>query len=178
MVQYNVKLKNKFEKGFFAGSFDPFTNGHLDIVRRASGDFGGVVVGIGENPEKLRSFDRRKMRNAILQSAKESAIESVECVIYPGYTGAVAIEMGCDALIRGVRSDAERAYEENLADWNRAHFGLDTIYYYAPEHLVKLSSTVVRNNLKNRQPIDKLVPSAVSEIVTEEWVRNFYPVGL
>ncbi len=81
--------------GFYAGSFDPFTNGHLSVIKRATKCFDKLIIGIGKNSEKKDRFNKRQMKEAIEKTLKEENIENAEVVIYEGLTSTVAKKMRC-----------------------------------------------------------------------------------
>ena len=80
--------------GFYAGSFDPFTVGHLHIVKVASKIFDKVIVGIGVNPKKTRRFDKAKMKEAIENLLRFENIENFEVITFDGLTADIAKEYG------------------------------------------------------------------------------------
>ena len=157
-----LEFKNK---GLFAGTFDPFTVGHLDVVQQAKNDFDNIIVGVAVNPAKLRRFDKDSMQYAIKKSVEENKLESVDCIVYSGFTGAKALELDCYSLIRGVRGEEDLLFEKPMEDYNKQHFGLNTIYYYSPEHLKNVSSTRVKELMRANQSIENLVPKAVHKLV-------------
>ena len=152
-------------KGFFAGSFDPFTMGHLDILQQASKDFDNIVVGIALNPDKLRRFDKDSMRCAILQTAKEYKLNNIDCVVYSGFTGNKALETDCYSLVRGLRNDTDKFYEKPMEDFNKQNFGLETVYYYSPEHLKNVSSSKIKDLMRENKSIERFVPKAVYNLL-------------
>ena len=154
-------------KGFYAGSFDPFTNGHLHIVKLASCVFDEVVIGIGINPAKNRRYDKYIMKNAIDAVLKREGLNNVGCVIYDGYTAKKALDLGCNFLIRGVRNGSDYTYEENIATINKKEFNLDTIYFRAGE-LGNVSSSMVFKELQNGADVSKFVPLEVLKIISTD----------
>ena len=72
--------------GFYAGSFDPFTNGHLQIVKKAAKCFEKVIIGIGQNSDKKERVDKKQMLDAVRKTIKELGLENVEVVLYQGLT--------------------------------------------------------------------------------------------
>ena len=150
--------------GFYAGSFDPFTNGHLQIVKKASKCFDKVIVGIGYNAEKTERIDKEKMKEAIEETIAEENLNNVEVVLYNGLTVDKAIECGADILIRGLRNGTDYEYEENISAVNEKIAGLDTCYFRAGD-LGYLSSSVVMEIYNKNKSIDKYVPKAVAELL-------------
>jgi len=117
--------------GFYAGSFDPFTIGHLHAVKLASELFDKVVVGIGINPAKKRRFDKERMKKAIELTLKANKLKNTEVVIYDGYTVHKAKEMGATFLVRGLRNSEDFEIEESLAKTNKEISGMETLYFRA-----------------------------------------------
>ena len=150
--------------GFYAGSFDPFTNGHLAIVKKASKCFEKVIIGIGRNIEKKERIDKVRMKEAIEQVIKDENLINVEVVLYDGLTIDKAKEMNCDILIRGLRNGTDYDYEENISAINEKMAGIDTCYFRAGD-LGYISSSVVMDFYKSKKSIDGLVPKAVAELL-------------
>ncbi len=150
--------------GFYAGSFDPFTNGHLQIVKKSAKCFDKVIIGIGHNTEKLERIDKTKMKEAIEQAINEENLSNVEVVLYKGLTVEKAKECGANILIRGLRNGTDYEYEENISEINEKLAGLDTCYFRAGD-LGYLSSSAVMELYNNNKPIDKFVPKSVKELL-------------
>ena len=152
--------------GFYAGSFDPFTIGHLHIVKVASKIFDKVIVGVGINPKKTRRFDRIKMKEAIEKLLKYKSIKNVEVIIFEGLTADVAKKYNADFLIRGVRNGIDYDFEENLALINEEISGIDTIYIRAGQYGA-ISSSMVYELLKRNKDVSKYIPNFVIDIIKE-----------
>ena len=150
--------------GFYAGSFDPFTIGHLHIVKVASRIFDKVIVGIGVNSEKARRFDKTEMKEAVEKLLKSENLNNFEVILFEGLTADVAIEYGADFLIRGVRNGVDYDFEENLALINEEISGIDTIYIRAGEYGA-ISSSMVFELLKCNKDVSKYVPKYVIDII-------------
>lgn len=153
--------------GFYAGSFDPFTNGHLSIVRKASKCFERVIIGIGENIDKKRRVDRYKVKSAIEETLAKEGINNAEVVIYNTLTTDEAKKYGADILIRGLRNGTDYQYEENISAMNEINSGMDTCYFRAG-HLGHLSSSLVMDLFYHGQDVSKYVPEAINRILKEE----------
>ena len=117
--------------GFYAGSFDPFTNGHLQIVKKASKCFDKIIIGIGYNAGKTERISKEKMKEAIEQTIIEERLNNVEVVLYDGLTIDKAKECNSDILIRGLRNGTDYEYEENISAVNEKMAGMDTCYFRA-----------------------------------------------
>ena len=150
--------------GFYAGSFDPFTVGHLHVVKVASKLFDKVIVGIGINSEKSRRFDKNKMKTAIENSLKAEGVNNVECVIFDDLTVDAAIKCGASFLIRGIRNGVDYGNEENLALINEEISGLDTVYIRAGQFGC-ISSSMVNELLKRDKDVSKYLPKHVLDVV-------------
>lgn len=143
-------------KAFFAGSFDPFTIGHKDIVDRALALCDSVVVGIGYNINKC-DRDNLQQRIAAVSRLYESD-GRVSVGAYSGLTVDAARQCGCDVLLRSVRSVKDFEYERDLADINRRISGLDTILLFASPGLAAVSSSVVRELQRYNHDASSFLP--------------------
>ena len=152
--------------GFYAGSFVPFTIGHLHIVIVSSRIFDKVVVGIGVNPKKTRRFDKFKMKEAIENILKSENVDNFEVITFDGLTADVASEYGAEFLIRGVRNGIDYDFEENLALINEEIAGIDTIYVRAGEYGA-LSSSMVFELLKRNKDVSKYIPKYIIDVIKE-----------
>ena len=143
----------------FPGSFDPVTQGHLDLIRRASLLFDRVYAVILQNPEKTCMFSTEQ-RKEMLRAAC-AALPNVTVDAYMGYTADYAKENGISAILRGIRDDADYAYEKKMADFNLQRGGVDTVFLPAKEAFSAVSSTAVREGLSENRDISALVPPEI-----------------
>ena len=134
-----------FRHGLFPGSFDPPTEGHLDIIRRATSICDKVTVGVFVNPEKSCLFSMEE-RVAKLQEML-SDFPTVNVVSSTGYTHAFATREGCDVLLRGYRNKTDLTYEFDMAVYNLHHGQIPTYLFPAAPHLKDISSTKARANI-------------------------------
>lgn len=153
-------------KGFYAGSFDPFTIGHLSVVQRAAKMFDEVVVGIGVNPDKKRRFDVQKMKEAMQQIMNRYNLTNVSIISYNDMTTDAAKDNGATFLIRGLRNGMDYEQEENLALINEEVSGFDTLYVRAGK-LGYVSSSMVMELLKYGKEVSKYLPEEVYQLVTK-----------
>ncbi len=138
----------------FAGSFNPFTIGHADIVERGLAMFDEVVIAIGENQDKQSAnIDVRvqTIRNIYKGNAR------VRVEVYHSLTVDYAKQIGACALLRGVRSVADFEYERQMADANRALAGIETVVLFTRPELGYISSSLVRDLIKHGADVSKLV---------------------
>ena len=148
--------------GFYSGSFDPFTNGHLHIIKTASKVFDKVIVGIGN--QKKRRFDSLLMKSAIEKTLKNEQLHNVEVITYNSLTVDIALKYNANFLIRGLRNDTDYAYEENLSQVNQEISDLDTIYFRAG-NLDFISSSMVAELISYNKDVSKYLPKEILEII-------------
>jgi pantetheine-phosphate adenylyltransferase len=127
----------------YPGTFDPITNGHRDLVRRAAGIFAGVVVAIAANPGKTPMFsleERVAMARHVL-----AEIPNVEIAGYTGLTVDFARSRGIDIVVRGLRAVSDFEFEFQLANMSR-HLDreLETVFLTPQEQFTFISSTLIR----------------------------------
>ncbi len=133
-------------RALFAGTFNPFTIGHADIVKRGLEIFDEVVIAIGENQDKP-SADISERVEAIRTIYKDDA--RVRVAVYHSLTVDFAREIDACALLRGVRSMTDFEYERQLADANRALSGIETVALFTRPELSHVSSSLVRDLKKH-----------------------------
>lgn len=150
--------------GFYAGSFDPFTNGHLHVIEKAAILFDKVIVGIGINPDKNRRFDKEIMKNAMEKVFERKNLHNVDVIIYDKLSVDEALEHNSTFLVRGIRNGMDYEFEENLASINEEIAKLDTIYIRAGK-LGNLSSSMVMDLLKHGRDVSEYLPEEILEIV-------------
>jgi pantetheine-phosphate adenylyltransferase len=150
--------------GFYAGSFDPFTNGHLHVIEVSSQIFDKVIVGIGINSSKSRRFDKNIMKEAMEKIFKNKGLTNVTVITYSNLSIDAAKEYGANFLIRGIRNGMDYDYEENIALINEEISGIDTIYVRAGK-LGALSSSMVVELLQNGKDVSKLLPKEILDAI-------------
>lgn len=150
--------------GFYAGSFDPFTYGHLHIIRKSAELFDKVIVGIGVNSNKTRNFNQEKMKNAIEKVLTRENLDNVSVLTYSNLSVDVAKEHNATYLIRGIRNGMDYQYEENIALVNEEVSGLDTIYIRSGK-LGCVSSSLIRDLINNNKDVSKYMPQEVIDII-------------
>ena len=151
-------------KAVYAGSFDPFTIGHLHVLIQAAEVFDTVYVAIAVNSEKKRRTDKEAMKSAIQRVIASNGIDNAEVEVFDGLTVDFAMQKGAKFLVRGLRNGTDYEYEENLAVVNSKVSGVETIYFRAGK-TAHISSSVVMELHKYGKNIDKWVPKEVLEIL-------------
>ena len=144
----------------FPGSFDPITNGHHDIITRALPLFDKIIVAVGENATKKYMFDLETRIQWIKETfASESKIEVAS---YTGLTVDFANEVNANFLLRGVRNPADFEFEKAVAQANRQMLpDLDTVFLLTSAKYAYISSSIVRDVLRNNGDYTLFVPAQV-----------------
>lgn len=148
----------------YPGSFDPFTNGHLDIVRKASEIFDKVYVVIGVNAEKRRSFPADRIAQAIKETIAQQGIGNCEVVIWEGLVAEYARMMGTDYMIRGLRNNMDYNYEENVAAVNKL-INPELEYVYFRSNNIAVSSSMVKELHGYGRDVSAYVPPSVLSLL-------------
>ena len=160
-------MKDNKTIGFYPGSFDPFTNGHLEVIKKASKLFDEIIVAIGENPSKSRRIDKYDMIDAIGSVLLREGLTNVFITSYKGLLAEEAKNCHADYIIRGIRNNIDYNYEETLAGINQELTGVDTIYIRAGS-LGNVSSSMVMELVKYDYKISDYVPREVEELINEK----------
>jgi pantetheine-phosphate adenylyltransferase len=154
-------------KAVYPGSFDPPTNGHLDLIERGSKIFDELVVAVLGNPEKEPLFsvaDRRKMLEAMT-----AGFDNVSIDTFDGLTVDYALKVGAGVLLRGIRAISDYEYELQMALMNRKlQAGMETVFMMPAQRYSYLSSRLVREVAQLGGSIEGLVPELVEKRVREK----------
>ena len=144
----------------FPGTFDPVTNGHLDIIRRGAALFDLLVVGVGNNPEKaslLPQQERAALVREVLVDLPNVRVETFE-----GLTVDFARRVGAGVILRGVRSFSDLHFEYQVALTNRLAAGVETVFILtAPQHAFT-SSTLIKQMAQMGGDVSAMVPEVVA----------------
>ena len=147
-------------KALFPGSFDPFTAGHLNILKRALTMFDEVVVAVGINIDKRGFFPLEKKMYIIRQAT--AGLEGVSIINYDNLTIDTCRELGIRHIVRGVRNMIDFETERSIADANRKLApDIETIIIPTAQEFAHISSTAVRDLLKHGGDISLFVPENV-----------------
>lgn len=142
--------------GIFTGSFDPFTIGHDDIVRRALPLFDRIVIGIGVNEhKKYAQTTEERIENISRLYAEEPKIE---VKAYGDLTVDFAKREGAHYIIKGVRSMKDFEYEREQAEINRRIGGVETLLLFADPQLASISSSIVRELMHFGRDVSEFLP--------------------
>lgn len=167
----------------FAGSFDPFTVGHFDLVKRAAGIFDSLIILVAQNASKKNLFDA-ETRKAMVEAAV-SEISNVSVAVHGGLTVDFMKAVGAHYLVRGIRNSADLDAEQAVAWNNKVIYGngdVETVLLLsAQEHLV-VSSSLVRELLKcgaaksaseQKSLISKYVPKNMVSMLLKEFRKKY-----
>ncbi|WP_425956563.1 pantetheine-phosphate adenylyltransferase [Xylanimonas sp. McL0601] len=148
------------------GSFDPFTLGHLDVVRRTRALFDVVVVGVAKNPGKaglLPLETRVDLVRAAL--AADPATADVRAEVVPGLVVDFCRDLGAAAIVKGLRGGADLDAETPMALMNRHLSGVETVYVTGDPALSHIASSLVKDIARHGGAIEDLVPDGVAAAV-------------
>lgn len=146
----------------YPGSFDPVTNGHLDILNQSSKIFDKVIIAVANNINK-KSFLSLKERITLIEKVTES-FSNVEVDYFEGLTINYAVEKGANVLIRGLRSVSDFEYEYQMAVTNSAlNADIKTVFFTANPTLSFISSSMVKEIYLNDGDISDFVPKDVND---------------
>ena len=144
----------------FPGSFDPITLGHVDIINRALPLFDKIIIAIGENSQKNYLFSLNKRKTFIEQTFKDSPKIQVDTL--KGLTIDYCKNKQANFILRGLRNPADFEFEKAIAHTNRKLSGIETVFLLTSAETSFISSSIVREILKNSGDISQLVPRAVT----------------
>ncbi|NBI12664.1 pantetheine-phosphate adenylyltransferase [[Haemophilus] felis] len=146
----------------YPGTFDPITNGHLDIIQRSAALFPKVLVAVAANPNKKPLFSLSERLNLVRQSVCE--LHNVEVIAFEGLLADLLKQKQIHAIIRGVRSANDFDYELQLAHLNRLlSEGVESIFLPPSERWSYLSSTMIREIHLHQGDVSQLVPKPVHQ---------------
>lgn len=156
----------------FPGSFDPFTNGHLNTVQRAAQLFDEVIITVATNTSKVGLFTTEE-KIALIQEAIAD-LENVSVVVQPwGLTVDIARAYKAQFLIRGIRNMTDYEYEKNIASMNnRLDEDIETVFLLADEAYANVSSSMIKEIAKFNGDISPFVPEQVAQALSEKFKES------
>lgn len=146
-------------RAVFPGTFDPITLGHIDIINRAIPLFDEIIIAIGVNADKKTMFtleERLKFIEDIFKDEEKVIVES-----YSGLTAKYCIEKDAQFIVRGLRNTTDLNYEQPIAQTNYQMTNVETIFLICSPEVSNISSTIVRDVMRNNGDYSKLVPTSV-----------------
>ncbi len=159
------------KKVIYPGTFDPVTNGHLDIIKRASDLFDAVIVTIAKNPNKDKSlFSVEERMEMLKESTKE--FKNVEIDSFNGLTVEHAKSVGATGIIRGLRAVSDFEYEFQMALMNRKlDDEITTIFLMPHEKYTYLNSSLIRNVSELGSDVSEFVPPVVNAALKKKFAK-------
>ena len=152
-------MERKFTRAIFPGSFDPLTNGHLDVIHRGRNLFDELIIAVGRSPIKNPLFtpeERVEMIAEIVADLPRVAVES-----FDGLTVEYATRKEADVILRGMRSLTDVQYEFKLAMTNRAVAGIETVFMMTSAEYGFTSSTLIREVAALGGDVSGLIPKTI-----------------
>lgn len=146
-------------KAIFPGSFDPITNGHYDIIKRAIPLFDEIVIAIGVNADKKYMFPLEERQRFIEEAFAE--FPSVSVVTYEGLTIDLCKKLKAGFILRGLRNPADFEFEKAIAHTNRLLSKIETVFLLTAAKTSYISSSIVRDVIRNGGDYTVLVPDSV-----------------
>ncbi len=155
----------------YPGTFDPITNGHLDIIERSAVLFPQVLVAIAASPSKKPMFSLEERVQLVEQSVAH--LPNVKVIGFSGLLANVVIEKNITAIIRGMRTTMDFEYELQLAHLNRTLTnGVESLFLPTTEQHSYISSTIIRELYLHKGDIKPFVPAAVFEALERKRKNN------
>jgi len=152
-------MSRKFVRAIFPGSFDPITNGHLDVINRGIKLFDELIIAVGRSPVKNQLFTPEERVEMIAELIADMPGISVES--FDGLTVEYAAKKKADVILRGLRSLTDVQYEFQLAMINRAVAGIETVFVMTSEQYGFTSSTLIRQVASLGGNLTKLIPKNI-----------------
>ncbi len=149
------------------GSFDPPTNGHLDVIERCAGIFDDVVVGIIKNPSKTYLFDEAERTEMLTDLCSDW--KSVRIGSFGGLLVDYAEQVGADVVVKGLRAITDFDYEFQMSQMNRHLSGIVTLFVATKPEYGYLSSSLVKEVYRLGGAVDALVPASVAAALKERY---------
>ena len=147
------------KRAIFPGSFDPLTLGHYDIIERGAKLFDEVIIAIGVNAEKKYMFTLEQRKKFIEEAFADN--NRVKVVTYKGLTVDFCKEINVDFILRGLRNPADFEFEKAIAHTNRDLAPVETVFLLTSAKTSYISSSIVRDVIRNNGDYTKLVPKSV-----------------
>lgn len=146
-------------KAIFPGSFDPITLGHEDIIRRGITLFDEIVIAIGINAEKKYMFSLEERKKFLEETFKDEPHVSI--ITYEGLTIDLCKKINANFILRGLRNPADFEFEKAIAHTNRRMSKIETVFLLTAARTSYISSSIVRDVIRNHGEYQLLVPEAV-----------------
>lgn len=168
MISAGKECNNTLKIAVYPGSFDPITNGHLDIIRRAAKNYDKLIVGVLDNAAKSAVFTAEERREMIKKVTAD--IENVDCDIFNGLLVEFAKQNDASVIVKGLRTVADFEYEFQMALLNKAlNPEYETMFLMTDTKYSYISSSMIKEVAKYRGELEGLIPSSIIETVKEKY---------
>ncbi len=165
-------MRRKFVRAIFPGSFDPITNGHLDVIGRGMRLFDELIIAVGKSPVKNQLFTPEERVEMIGEIIHKRKMKGVSVESFNGLTVEYATKKKADVILRGLRSLTDVQYEFQLAMTNRAVAGIETIFIMTSEQYGFTSSTLIREVASLGGDLSNLIPENVQQRLQRRFKRR------
>lgn len=140
----------------FPGTFDPITNGHLDVIQRGAGLFDELIIAVGENPDKSLLMGLQERAELIREVVQ--GIANVRVETFQGLTVDFARRVGAAVILRGIRNSSDLQFEFQVALTNRAVAGVETVFIMTSTEYAFTSSSLIKQIAIMGGDVSSLVP--------------------
>ncbi len=147
------------KKAIFPGSFDPITLGHIDIIERGANLFDEIIIAIGINADKKYMFSLKQRVQFIEACFADNS--KIKVATYKGLTVDFCKENNVDFILRGLRNTTDFEFEKSIANANNTLAGLESVFLLTSPKTSYISSSIVRDIVRNNGDYTKLVPKSV-----------------
>ncbi|GGG89199.1 phosphopantetheine adenylyltransferase [Polaribacter pacificus] len=154
------------KRAVFPGSFDPITLGHVDIINRGLTLFDELIIAIGVNADKNYMFSLEERKQFIEETYKNEP--KIKVMTYEGLTVNFCNEVNAEFILRGLRNPGDFEFEKAIAHTNRKLSEIETVFLLTSSGKSYISSSIVRDVVKNKGDASGLLPEAVSDFLSKK----------
>ena len=147
------------KRAIFPGSFDPITLGHIDVINRALSLFDEIIIAIGVNADKKYMFSLEDRKKHIEDTFKNQP--KIKVKTYTGLTVDFCKAEDANFILRGLRNSSDFTYEQSIAQTNSSMSDIESVFIMCSPSLSNISSSIVRDVIRNGGDYTKMVPKSV-----------------
>lgn len=169
-----MKKENSMTRAIYAGSFDPFTMGHLNILNRAAAMFDEVIVAIGTNTSKKSLFSPEEKLEMIEEVVAERSRDNVRVILHAdNLIVDLAEQEGAKVMVRGIRSVTDMEYEMNIASMNKTQApNIESVFLMADEKYRFVSSSMIKEIAQFDGDVSEMVPDSIAERMKDKYLNR------